>query len=203
MTEYAPQPVGSPDMDDGPDDAELARADAEWLAAQAEQDWLRKVEGRAAELRLTEDARRLLIAQERARHPRPPLVRLPEFLARPVTDPTYRIDEVWPTGGRVVLSAQFKAGKTTVVGNVLRALADGTDLFDRFPVRPGARIVLIDDELDDRHLQRWLTDQDITNQDAIRVVTLRGQLATYEIRDLDLRAEWAHHIAPAHDIELD
>ncbi len=202
MTEYAQRPPGSPSWD-GPDGDELARADADWLAAQAEQEWRQSVERRAGELRLNEEARRLLIAQERARHPRPKLVPLADFLARPMTDPTYRVDEVWPTGGRVVLSAQFKAGKTTIVGNVLRALADGTDLFDRFPVRPGARIVLIDDELDDRHLQRWLTDQAITNQDAIRVVSLRGQLETFDIRDRDLRAEWAHDIDGADIVVLD
>jgi hypothetical protein len=36
----------------------------------------------------------------------------------------YRIDYLWPSGGRTVLAAQWKIGKTTLTGNVIRAFAD-------------------------------------------------------------------------------
>lgn len=195
MTDYAPPPPDAPPMD-GPDDAELAEFERQRKFNVA-------VFNRMGDLQITDEARRRIRAEERAKHPRPHLVRLDEFLARPYDDPTYRIAEVWPTGGRVVLSAQFKAGKTTVVGNVLRALVDGLDLFDRFAVAPGARVALIDDELDPRTLQRWLADQDIENQADVRLVPIRGQLETFDIRDPDLRTEWAADLAGVDVIILD
>lgn len=176
-------------------DEELAADDAEaarMLDATREEE---SISGKLRDLRELEEAKRRLRLEQRADQPRPHLVQLDEFLARPLTDPSYRVNEIWPTGGRVVLSAQFKAGKTTLVGNILRALADGDPFLDRFEVRPGARVALIDDELDDRTLQAWLTDQGIVNQAAISLVAIRGQLETFDIRDREVRADWADDLA--------
>ena len=55
----------------------------------------------------------------------PPLVRLDEFLATPDEALAYRVDQLWPAGGRVILAAAWKAGKTTLLGNLIRSLVDG------------------------------------------------------------------------------
>lgn len=87
-------------------------------------------------------------AEQNAEHvDLPPLSRLDAFLAEPDPPVTYRIDQLWPAGGRVVFAAQQKAGKTTSIANVLRALVDGGDLFDQYPTEPVRRVILIDNEL--------------------------------------------------------
>lgn len=160
-----------------------------------------RVAAKARELELIEEARRLLARQKRADHVRPRPVRLDEFLGRRYDTPTYRVAELWPTNGRVVLSAQYKAGKTTLVGNLLRSLVDGDPFLDRFPVTPGGKVVLIDNELDETLLHQWLTDQGIRNQAAVQLVALRGRVSTFDILDDDVRREWAQDIAGA-DIVL-
>jgi hypothetical protein len=128
----------------------------------------------------------------------PPFVRLDTFLDQPDPPVTYRFDGLWPADGRVLWSAQFKSGKTTGVANVLRSLADGADLFDHYPVSdPGGRIVLLDDELHENTLRRWLRQQHIRNADRIDVVPLRGKLSTFDVMDDRVRAAWARQIADA------
>ncbi|HTW15143.1 MAG TPA: AAA family ATPase [Nocardioides sp.] len=202
MTEYAKPPIWVTPAG-GPGDDEIAEWDAYEKSQRQATEHERLVERELERLRAREEAQRRFAAEQRARVARPPLVRLDEFLARPLDAPTYRIDKVWPTGGRIMLEAQFKAGKTTTIGNTIRSLVDGDDLFGRFAVRPGARVVLIDDELDDRNLQSWLTDQGIRNQAAVRLVALRGLLETFDIRDPDVRTEWARDINGADVVILD
>jgi hypothetical protein len=61
------------------------------------------------------------IAAEKARvKPEP---QMDDLLEEEDETPDYRIDGLWPSGGRIVFSAQYKTGKTTMVGNVVRCLA--------------------------------------------------------------------------------
>jgi hypothetical protein len=92
-----------------------------------------------------------------------------------------------------MLSAQYKAGKTTLVGNLLRSLADQEPFLDRFAIpQSPRRIALIDTELDDHTLRRWLRDQNITNRAAVvDVVGLRGRVAALNLTDDRIRAYWA------------
>lgn len=154
-----------------------------------------RIATKTRELRELDEARRRLKREQRAGQARPRPVALNEFLARTYDSPTYRIEQVWPTGGRVLLAAQFKAGKTTLMANTLRALVDGDDFLDRFPVAPGARVLLVDNELDERMLHQWLSDQQIRNTHDVRLLSLRGRVETFDILDRETRAEWAADIA--------
>ena len=87
-------------------------------------------------------------AQAAAQLPQP--VNLADFLAVPDEDATYLIDQLWPTGGNVLLAAQYKAGKSTLLGNVLHAVADGVPFLASFDVDRPRQVTLIDDELDPR-----------------------------------------------------
>jgi len=155
-----------------------------------------EVEARVAEqvetLRIREAATRAYKASLAAPMDAPTFVGLDALLAEPDEDVTYRIDGLWPTGGRVVLAAQAKAGKSTMVGNVLRCLADGVDFLGRHPVTRTARtIALIDNELSRHQVRRWLREQGIDNTAQILVLPLRGRTATFDITDPQTRAEWA------------
>ncbi|WP_248240269.1 AAA family ATPase [Microbacterium kunmingense] len=163
---------------------------------------------------IAEQVRRLLVnAEARTRFDQinagrkqadPPHVqRLDAFLAEPDEDTAYRIDGCFPTGGNLVLAAQYKAGKSTLVGNLLHSLADGTDFLGTWATNPAARIVLLDNELDPRTLRRWLRAHQIQHPERIDVVSLRGALSTFDILDATTRATWAERIGHADVLILD
>jgi AAA domain len=161
------------------------------------------VEREARTLRVRDAARRIVAAERGGNFTRPAVVNLGVFLATVDPAVTYRIDRLWPAGGRVVLASQFKAGKTTIVANLARVFADGGLFPDQFQVSPAARIVLIDDELDERTLRRWLRDQQIINVEAVQLVSLRGHLASFDIIDPPTRAAWVAEIHGADVILFD
>ncbi|MGI5951821.1 MAG: ATP-binding protein [Brooklawnia sp.] len=146
--------------------------------------------------RAREKARETLRAEKAINRPLPELQDLDNFLRMPDEDPAYLIDGLWPTGGRVVLAAQHKAGKTTLVANAIRALSTGDPFLGQFEVVPIdgellPTVTLIDDELDERQLRRWLRDQQIPAMNGINVLALRGQISTFNVLDPVTRSRWA------------
>lgn len=124
---------------------------------------------------------------------------LAELVDEPDIEPTYRIGGLWPHGGKVVLSAQAKAGKTTLVANVLRSLADGVPLFDddRFAVEPmqdNATIYVADFELTRGMLRRQLGEQGINGLHRVHVETYLGRGEAFDVRNPEVRAELAAHL---------
>jgi hypothetical protein len=150
-------------------------------------------------LKIQEEARRRLRREQNLAQEPPELTPLADFLAVPDEPQRYRVENLWPVGGRVMLAAQFKSGKTTIVGNLTRALADGEAFLESFLTHaPAGQIVIIDDELDERMLRRWLRDQGIKNTDRVTVLSLRGRLSTFDLIDPDIREQWA---AKLHDVD--
>lgn len=127
-----------------------------------------------------------------------------ELLAEPDEDAEYRIADLWPTGGRIVVVAPAKTGKSTLLANVLRSLVDGERFLGRFDVVPvTGRVVLIDNELDRRMIRRWLRDQGIVNLHKVRVLSLRGRVGTFDLLDDRVRARWAKAVrAESGDVVL-
>lgn len=146
-------------------------------------------------LKIREEARRRLRREHTGAQSPPSPVLLDAFLAVDDEPERYRIEGLWPVGGRVMLTAQFKAGKTTLVGNLVRSLVDAEPFLDRFLTHPPAgRIAIIDNELDDRMLRRWLRDQRIGNTGQVAVLPLRGKLSTFDLIDPETRTEWANKL---------
>ena len=163
------------------------------------------VQRKAYELQILDEARAYWTRQRATLmgQQSPPMIPMPQFLAIPDEDATYRVTDLLPIGARVLLAAQYKAGKTSMVANLLRCLADGDTFLGQFPVTPVNRILLIDTELDERMLRRWLRDQGIRNQTSINILSLRGRLSTFNIVDDRTRADWATRITGADLILLD
>ena len=146
-------------------------------------------------LRVRAEARRRLDVENRPPLQFPDIKRLDELLAEPDTEQQYRIDQVAPADARIMLNAQWKAGKTTIVGNLIRALVDDEPFLGRFAVRiPAQHVVLIDDELSEDTLRRWLREQKITTTTAVHVITLRGKLSTFNLLDDEIHAQWADRL---------
>jgi hypothetical protein len=160
---------------------------------------------RAYEFRVNDEARQLYQSQEAARlgHHRPQPVILADFLSVPDEDATYRVTDLLPVGGRALLAAQYKAGKTSMVANLLRALVDGGKFLGRYPVEPVGRVALIDTELDERMLRRWLRDQGIKATNNVAIVSLRGHQSTFDILNDATRAAWSEMLTGCQFIILD
>lgn len=127
----------------------------------------------------------------------PRRVGLRDFLAEPDDPIRYRVGGLLPTGGRVVLSAQHKAGKTTVIGSLMRSLVDDVLFLDHFAVEPVHRLIGIDNELSEPMRRRWMRDQGIVNTNRIDLVSLRGHLSLFNILEPRTRSRWAAHLGPA------
>lgn len=155
------------------------------------------------EIKDRDDANRRARAGDGAALVPPQPVSLADLLAEPDEDVVYRIGELWPAAGRVLLAAQFKSGKTTLVGNVIRALVDGGLFLGQFATTPVRRVVLIDTEMDRRTLRRWLRHQGITNTAAVSVLSLRGAVSAFDILEAATRTEWAARLAGADVVILD
>lgn len=133
----------------------------------------------------------------------PTPVSLTDFLAEPDEDAEYRIEGLWPVGGRVMLAAQMKAGKTTMVNNLLRSLADGDRFLETFEVGKVNRVTVIDNELDERMIRRWIRDQNIVNTGAIQLIPIRGNVSSFNILDPNIRAEWVKLVTGSDILILD
>jgi AAA domain len=114
--------------------------------------------------------------------PFPEFLGLDEFLAQEDEAVSQRIKGLWNTETPVLFTAQFKAGKTTARDNVVKCLADGGNLFDRYPVEPvtDGTIVVIDLELSPGMMRAWYRCHHIINQSRVKVVPMRGMAAAAE-----------------------
>lgn len=152
----------------------------------------RRVATEVCNLKAREEAARIVRQERAGALDQPSLVRLSDFLAVEDEPARYRVENVWPVGGRVVLAAQYKAGKTTLRNNLVRSLVDGAPFIGEFRVEPfEGSVVLIDNEMDERMLRRWLREQRIENTDRVHVLALRGRVGSFNLLDDRIRAQFA------------
>ncbi|MEQ1761098.1 MAG: AAA family ATPase [Vicinamibacterales bacterium] len=150
-----------------------------WAIAEKEKERLRRV------------FRHELDAEERAPLEAPDVATLRARLARPRTETAWRIARWQPAHSRTMLSAQFKAGKTTLVGNLLRSLVDGDPFLSRDVVTPvKGCVALLDFEMGQTQLDDWLRAQRIRGDDRVLIIPLRGMASAFDITLPDVRAQW-------------
>jgi len=139
------------------------------------------------------EARRFIRRQ--ARKVPPNALTLAEILSKPMPPVMYRVEGLLPENGRAILSAPRKAGKTTFIVNLIKALADGGKFLDRFGVTsPIGNIVLLDFEMSESQLHSWYSKAKIATLSKVIVNTLRGHSADFDIIDDKVRAEWVAKI---------
>jgi len=142
--------------------------------------------------RARREARRRLDAEERGPIADPEILTLRDWLAVPESPTRWRIAGWQPAGSRIMLPAQFKAGKTTALHNLIRSLVDGEAWLGDAAVEPvpGA-VVVLDFEMSRHQLRLWLREQRVRHDDRVCVVPLRGQAASFDILEPATRARWA------------
>ncbi|MFC9716929.1 AAA family ATPase [Micrococcus luteus] len=168
----------------------------------------RQVHEQAERLRIADAARALVAAERVGRIDFPTPVGLGDFIAAHAHEQTeWLIRDLWPLGGRVMFTAPAKGGKTTMTGNLIRALADGDPFLSAFPVTnaptsPGS-IVVLDTEMTEGTLSRWLQALDVHHHERVRVVPLRGRTHTLNPTEPANRARWVPILAGADVVILD
>ena len=173
-----------------------------WFSKEDDSDLKSRIKNRE---RITREVRRELDAEERLVVEPPASLTLTERLAQPQTEIAWRIDGWMPVDTRVMLSAQFKAGKTTLVQNVIRSVVDGDRFLERCPVAPIAgqglfesRLALLDFEMSERQLIAWFRDQHIRQTDRVIVLPMRGAASSFDIRIDEVRARWSTQLREQH-----
>jgi hypothetical protein len=120
------------------------------------------------------------------------LSKLSSWLKEPDVETPWRIDGWVPSSSRVLFSAQAKAGKTTVTSNLIRSLVDGSPFLGDAaatvsPLVAGETVVLLDFEMSPRQLKDWYRKQEIVNQEAVLVASMRGYASGFDLRDVSIR----------------
>lgn len=177
-------------------------------AETAEGLWQGRVRDKVADMRATQEARRVLAAEGSKVAALPTMTNLTARLAAPRVDEQWRIRGLWPTGGRVNLAAVYKAGKTTLVGNLVRSLLDGTPFLDEFdvealPERDGPSIVVFDFEMTENQLLDWYESIGIGHTDGAEILPLRGHAGAFDFLTPTVRDQLVERYAGAHTYVLD
>lgn len=82
--------------------------------------------------------------------------------------PAFRVEELIPSEGRTLISAQRKVGKTTWNLNLIRSLLTGEQFLGKYAVRPvssDGRIAFMNYEMPERKLRSWANDVGLNSQE--------------------------------------
>lgn len=158
-----------------------------------------EVQKQLLRLRAVNDAKARLAAERAADAEPLRVMPLGALLDADIPGEEFLIEGLLPAGGNVMFTAARKSGKSTTVGNLIRSLVDGDDFLDAFPVNETRRVMLLDFELSEATLQRWLREQGIKNVGAVSVLSLRGKARQFDILDDANRARIAEMIR-GHDV---
>ena len=143
----------------------------------------RMVREAALKLKINKDAKHLLARIELGDIPPLQGITLTEFMQQEDEVEKYRVNELWPAEGRVLLSAAAKAGKTTmVIGNLIPSLIDGTPFLGKYETHPvNRRIVYLNMEVGERTLRSWTRRSGIHGSDQVTIVNLRGKASSLQL----------------------
>jgi len=96
-------------------------------------------------------------------------------LQQPDEEAKYLINELFPTGGNITLTAEYKSGKTTLINNIVKSLADDRPFLGRYGINDHDRnIVIFNYEVEPRQYRQWMREVGIENTDRVKLVHLRG-----------------------------
>ncbi len=121
-------------------------------------------------------------------------------------DPTpWVVDRLISRGAVLGLFAERKAGKTTVVRELVRAAVDGDKFLGEFGVvlDDGATVVVLDTEMPVDTLHREYTRAGVKSLDRLDLRSLRGIERALDARTEAVRARWRREIAPGSLIVVD
>lgn len=99
---------------------------------------------------------------------------LKDELALPDEPIAYIIENLWPTGANISLTATYKAGKTSTINNIIKALADGEYLFGHYQSQHEGNIAYWNYEVSPNQIRTWLREVTINNTHLVHLLNMRG-----------------------------
>jgi len=99
---------------------------------------------------------------------------LTQELQKPDEAIRYIIDQLWPVGANISLTAGYKSGKTSTINNIVKSLVDDLPLFGHFKTAHEGRIGIWNYEVSGNQMRRWLREVNIKNTDQISLLNMRG-----------------------------
>ncbi|GAA4698365.1 AAA family ATPase [Nocardioides nanhaiensis] len=115
------------------------------------------------------------LALEEFEAPNVEFLTLAEQLAAPEVPQEYLIDGLLIEGGNMLLAAQKKSGKSTLMMNMMKSLCDGDPFLGQFAVRPpDGRVAWWDYELDQNYATNMLRKMNIRTPERASALHLRG-----------------------------
>ena len=126
------------------------------------------VEREVVKLR-TRDAARVIVARESAPEVVLPLkMTLDEYYEAQSDTVPYTIADLHPTGFVTIINGRGKMGKTTIVTNLIKSLADGVSFLGKYEITfDEGTAALWDYEMDQRMYSSWLRAMNIENRDRV------------------------------------
>lgn len=86
----------------------------------------------------------------------------------------WRINGLWLQGQIAMLTAKYKAGKTTMMANLIRSLVDGVPFLDRFEVPElEGSVFMVNAEMTRRQFNRWMLESNIVNREKVYAFHVR------------------------------
>ena len=152
----------------------IARGATEGGAAAIVADFEKGVQAQLSQLRTRDEARRRYAQETQGRAASFDAGLLSDYLRRP-EQARYRIDGLLPAEGGMLVVAQRKTGKTTLMLNLARSLVTGEPFLGSFVTRPIAgRVAILNYEVSGSQLARWATEVHVP-PDRLVQVNLRGR----------------------------
>jgi hypothetical protein len=179
--------------------ADLPSADMRTLASSAR---LVNTWTEAERLERRTEAARMEAARAAAEVAIPERVDLTVYAPEPVP---WVIESILAWGAVLGLFAERKAGKTTVVREMLRSALDGSPFLGRFAVSlpPAAEVVLFDTEMPLSTLHTQYRRAGVAHLDRLNLRALRGVERSLDVRVDPVRTRWREQIAPGSLIVVD
>ncbi|MCX5119234.1 AAA family ATPase [Micromonospora sp. NBC_00362] len=102
----------------------------------------------------------------------------------------WRVQDLWMQGQTVLLTAKYKAGKTTMMLNVIRSLVDGKPFLGQFEVTPiEGNLLIVNAEMTRKQFRRWLRESDIVHQEKVYALHVRDAgPSSFNLLDAGARA---------------
>jgi hypothetical protein len=114
----------------------------------------------------------------------------PQIAGLPVTQ-DWRIRDLIATGANIMLNAQAKSGKSTMVINILHSLVTGEDFLGVMEVQKARKITVVDFEMPVSTSKRWLREAGVLGYTEVEYAFLTGRAGDFFVDNEKTRSELA------------
>lgn len=157
-----------------------------------------EVAKRVMQLRVDEEARRILRTEKLSKKPIPTFQLLTDLLQKDWPEERDFIERLLGKDEFGLFYAQRKVGKTVLLVNLIKAIVDHELFLGVYEVAPlSGRVGLLNFEMTEQKMTAWLSDIGIKNIDRVAMWNLRGKESTFDLRDENRMSEWVAELRAA------